>query len=345
MDVIVVTWDTLAVGAVGCFGNEWIETPTFDRLAAEGIALDRCVAPSVQTALAWRSVAEPFEIIVEAAASRWFDRATTVVEGRTGREVAPADFPVARLMQAGVDRVREPAGAAPLRLWLHGGGVDVPCEPPEGFATLYVDECDERGIPAPDLESPDWPLHPAVYAGAVSLLDHWLGTLVAELEARAAERPVLLIVAALQGAAWRTTAKRAGHADLQRMQVPAVVCPLGAVPGWSDFVGERIRRPVSLAGLAGTIAEACGDAAAPTWRNLLGDPYGDAEVAFQTAAGSRGLWSPTWIALQPNGEPAPALQLFVQPDDSHCVNDVAGEYRDAADRLAARLQELTSAGG
>lgn len=342
MDVIVVTWDVLAAGAIGCYGNEWIETPTFDRLAADGVVLDRCVAPSVQAALAWRTAAGPFEIIAEAGASHWFDRALAIVDGATGRDVRPADFPVAKLMQAGVERVRGQAAETPLRLWLHGAGVAVPCEPPEGFATLYVDECDERGIPAPDLESPDWAEHPAVYAGAVSLLDHWLGTLMAELEGRASARPALLIIAALQGAAWRTNAVRGGNPELLRMHVPALVCPLGMVQGWSDFAGERVRQPVSLAGLAGTVAEACGEVGGATWRSLLEDPRGDAEVAFRTAAGSRGLWSNAWFALQPAGEPAPALQLYVQPDDFAAVNDVASQHPDEAERLTARLQELTA---
>jgi arylsulfatase A-like enzyme len=41
MKVLVIVARGLNVGYLGCFGNAWVETPTLDRLAAEGVVFDR----------------------------------------------------------------------------------------------------------------------------------------------------------------------------------------------------------------------------------------------------------------------------------------------------------------
>ena len=48
MYAVIVSFDSLATNSIGCYGNEWIETPHLDRLAANTIAatLDCCDAGS-----------------------------------------------------------------------------------------------------------------------------------------------------------------------------------------------------------------------------------------------------------------------------------------------------------
>jgi len=41
MQAIVLTFDHLPVGFLGCYGNDWIETPNFDRLAAESVVFEQ----------------------------------------------------------------------------------------------------------------------------------------------------------------------------------------------------------------------------------------------------------------------------------------------------------------
>src|SRR5262245_51415889 len=41
MRILVVEARGLHIGFLGCYGNEWIATPNFDRLAAEGVVFDR----------------------------------------------------------------------------------------------------------------------------------------------------------------------------------------------------------------------------------------------------------------------------------------------------------------
>ena len=343
MDVVVVTWDALAASAIGCYGNEWVETPTLDGLAAAGVVLDRLLATHPATDLPpWPPIPVSFTAVCEGPAPAWLSEiapgGAEQVEGETGPTAAPASTGVARLLQAGVKALQNRADGIPLRLWLHGQGVDCPCEPPAGFATLYTEECDERGLPAPDLESEDWRLHPAVYAGAVSLLDHWLGTLVAALRATAGQRPTILIVTALRGVAWRTLARREGSAELMEAHVPGLIYPFGNVPGWKELSGERLRRPAALSDLSATLAEACSGVETPgSWLKQVALPHQSSEVVVRTKAGSALLWNSDWLAIQPAGPDQP-LQLFQQPDDAGAVNDLAAQRPEVAERLSERLR-------
>src|SRR5437762_11961637 len=55
MRVLVLVVRGLHLGYVGCYGNEWVETPTLDRLAAEGIVFDQHYADQPDAAGALRA--------------------------------------------------------------------------------------------------------------------------------------------------------------------------------------------------------------------------------------------------------------------------------------------------
>lgn len=55
MKVVVITARGLGPAHLGCYGNEWVETPAFDRLAAEGVVFDNHFADRPDTAGAWAS--------------------------------------------------------------------------------------------------------------------------------------------------------------------------------------------------------------------------------------------------------------------------------------------------
>ncbi|MBM4074150.1 MAG: hypothetical protein FJ267_00725, partial [Planctomycetes bacterium] len=71
MQAIVVTFDQFATSAMGCYGNEWVETPNFDRLAAEGIVFDQHFAEHIGDStgmgfgtgrLPWDGSSRPYEL-------------------------------------------------------------------------------------------------------------------------------------------------------------------------------------------------------------------------------------------------------------------------------------------
>src|SRR5205809_5229954 len=55
MRVLVLVVRGLHLGYVGCYGNEWVQTPNLDRLAAEGIVFDQHYADQPDAAGAQRA--------------------------------------------------------------------------------------------------------------------------------------------------------------------------------------------------------------------------------------------------------------------------------------------------
>jgi arylsulfatase A-like enzyme len=55
-NVVCLAIDRLHVGYLGAYGNTWIQTPTFDRLAAESFVLDRATIESPDLAMQYRSL-------------------------------------------------------------------------------------------------------------------------------------------------------------------------------------------------------------------------------------------------------------------------------------------------
>ncbi len=55
-NVICLAIDRLQVGYIGAYGNTWVNTPSFDRLAAESFVFDRAIIDSPQLDIAYRSV-------------------------------------------------------------------------------------------------------------------------------------------------------------------------------------------------------------------------------------------------------------------------------------------------
>lgn len=43
MNFVVVMFDTLRADYLGCYGNEWVETPTLDGLARQSAVFDRAI--------------------------------------------------------------------------------------------------------------------------------------------------------------------------------------------------------------------------------------------------------------------------------------------------------------
>jgi len=234
MQAIVVTFDRLATTAIGCYGNEWIETPHFDRLASQAVVFDRHFAEHVGVSVGmgfgtghlpknasarsyefespWSMLTNiagiELDLLTESDTVPWSmvlnKTSSTLIAARPEPDPKPDEIPFACLVQAARERLVAPRGEASRVVWLHSAGVPEPWLPPEGFATLYFDEYEERGCEMTSVTRDNWGTHPAAYAGYVSLLDHWLGELVTAVEAASKTEPTLLVVTAARGGDWMT---------------------------------------------------------------------------------------------------------------------------------------------
>jgi arylsulfatase A-like enzyme len=169
MHAVVLTFDRLPAHMIGCYGNEWIETPGFDALAVVSNVFERHLVelpgPAGASHPWWTG---RFEFFSRATGTTVFEtlaaggvRCRMVTEraeglpeqgldsiervaGSHGMDVPHADVPFARLIQRGQELIAEFDAEHSELLWLHSEGIPSPWLPPEFFAGLYLDELEDR---------------------------------------------------------------------------------------------------------------------------------------------------------------------------------------------------------
>ena len=170
---VVVSFDRLHTGFLGCCGNDWIETPNLDRLAVQAVLFDQHFCDNLDPAAAnhaWWTGQHQFPLtedqqrespsFVDTLHARGV-RTTLIVEsdgrdetsiappfgevvtvcGSDGFDVVENETPFARVVRRCRDWFRETAGeTGPALLWIKSRGIPTPWVPPQAFAELYLDE-------------------------------------------------------------------------------------------------------------------------------------------------------------------------------------------------------------
>ena len=173
MNAVVLTFNRWHLGMLGCYGNPWIETPCFDRLAMQSVLFDRHFSPSSAgeaTAESWLTgryslpashpVCPPWERLQQADVDVCLCGETRAVKS-FARDLLPADgvievagetSPVAQLhdwpFPQLVSQVQQLADELPQDvgnrlLWLWSAGIGEPWLTPREVAVLYLDEEDD----------------------------------------------------------------------------------------------------------------------------------------------------------------------------------------------------------
>ncbi|MCR4414597.1 MAG: sulfatase-like hydrolase/transferase, partial [Thermoguttaceae bacterium] len=179
MNAICLVIDRLHLGYLGAYGNTWIQTPAFDRLAAEGFTFDQAWidGPGLDQvcASAWRGQ-HPLEspagpsladlvrglgvpailmtdepaVVRHASAAGFSDvlELETPTAGSLATEVE--DTHLARCFARLIDRLESLRG--PFWLWCHWRGLGGPWDAPVAFRRAYADADDQsedawHGIP------------------------------------------------------------------------------------------------------------------------------------------------------------------------------------------------------
>jgi arylsulfatase A-like enzyme len=168
---VVVSFDRLHAGHIGCCGNDWIETPNLDRLAAEAVVFDQHFAENLDLQAAnhawWtgrcqfpldeagQRASPPFVetlhrhgvktcLVVESDGSDDTAIAPPFGEvitsrGRDGFDVNEDETPFARAVMRCEEWLRESAPrSGPELLWIKSRGVPLPWVAPQEFADLYL---------------------------------------------------------------------------------------------------------------------------------------------------------------------------------------------------------------
>ncbi len=422
---VVVTFDRLHAGFLGCYGNDWIETPTFDRLATESVVFDQHFCENLDPAAAnhawWTGAPQfPFDEIQQRRCPSFIDelnsrsvRTCLMIEsdgrgdmavappfgevltaaGHDGFDVPEHETPFAQTVERCIERLQESAGQEGAELlWIKSSGVPVPWIPPQAFAELYLDEFglsedrdddaeavateqdfgvdtataspeDGPSVAGPD-RSLDWRYATAMYAAYMTLLDRWLGRLLATLAATPGwEQPLLIVTT---GAGQPLGENGALEDEMLPLRSESIQTPLWVrVPG-SDQGGTRRQCLAQAVDLAPTLTEwLCGTGAnagfaikrhaqsgstslLPWIRNETVTPR--EFVVLGKGREEWGIRTPNFYYVEsgdrnPESGVFPA-RLFEKPHDRWDQSDVLSQYPQVAEDLRGILcraiNELTS---
>jgi len=252
MNAICLVIDRLHAGFLGAYGNSWISTPAFDRLACESFVFDQALIDSPNLAPLYRGywqgchamgpaeAAERRPSLAEALDDAGAHTALLTDERLVAEHAAAVDFD--ELIELDPPWEPQPAGdlesthlakcfaeavswlgraEGPFLLWCHFGGLGTAWDAPAEFRGRYWEEGDPEppeGAEVPDrLLAEDYDpdeLLAAVqaYAGQVTLLDTCLGALDEDLAETGLKPQTLLVVTSPRGLPLGEH-RRLGHAD------------------------------------------------------------------------------------------------------------------------------------
>lgn len=354
---LVITFDQFPASILGCYGNEWIETPEIDRLAANGMVADECWADRtgpasaedlfsanrLVSALKERSVRTYLFLEAESQVDFTgiaFDQ-RQVIRGELGPTAKPDRIPLAQLVQkATAAWSKEQAAGNACLIWIHARGIMVPAFPPAGFADLYQDEFEDREVNFEKMSEDERWHHPAVTAGMASLLDHWIGRFFSSLGGDAESPAGLKVLTAAQGVPWQRLPNSFGPLDelcSQSAHVPWVIQTVGDAR-FNSFNGTRTDRLCSPRDLGHCLER---------WFH---ENFESADEKSQiTTIGPSGNYRITtkdWSAIfpatvAPTTENDPQPLLFRRPEDAWEVNNLAEVSPEVVARLRGLFQETT----
>lgn len=323
MKALVVVLRGLPAGAIGPYGNRWIETPTLGALAARGVVYD------------WHFAAQPH------------------LGGRYDFAAGPGLDEVlhaagAPVVRAGLDTAAEAlaarAGEGRWLLWVEHD-LRPPWDIAEEILEAYFasppeadDEEEEEDSLEPLLDPPAGPLDPAddalfrrlqtTFAAAVTQAD-----LALEAVLEAAGEDVLVVVTS----DWGQALGEHGAVGAAPLHEEVVHVPL-ILAGPGCPAGRRVEALTASVDLAATLAAYFGVALSDMHGHDLrpGAPPPAREHVCVGDGDEWGVRTAVWYLRLPRGGEPP--RLYVKPDDRCEVNDVAQHHPDLAESLERTLR-------
>ncbi len=388
MQAVIVSFDSLATNSLGCYGNEWIETPSFDQLAATGAVFDRHFLDTLgpMAGMAWstgqhsllpansppisigsllRTGNVESQLIAAGDLQCWqqsfeFDNVIRV-HGREGIGTKPDEIPFAEVVKAAISERKQSTTTKQAKLlWVHAPGPGIP---PEGFDALYFEDFEERGQDLSDLSDEERSRHPAVYAGSVSLLDHWLGELLAQGATDVVEEPLLVIVTAATGFGWQQikqsklnpASSKALTLGDQLTRIPLVLSVTrdARFPNLNSLRSDRL---VQTCDLAPTLIDWFdlahftdqGPYPGRSWlRELTEDVPARSAVWYGDGLQTKAIRTNDWLCIQANAIDSQVdlsqsnqtnqTALFFKPEDIWDVNDIASQQPEVVAELLSQI--------
>ncbi len=349
--VLVVSFDRWPWPALGCYGHEWIDTPSWDQFAAEGFLFDRCVATINKDARAhetlWNNfrlgmASTPATLLHESGASplgndlHW--NQVREIVGNDAADAPLGERSFARLVQAAIGELQSKSPAdSPRLVWVHGVGLPERCPVSRAALELYAADFAEEGLQLAAMTDEELVDHELTRATALSLLDHWLGELLDA--ARSLPGRKWMTVFAWEGAIWEPAPRPTpliAPFDPQQAQVPWIVAGDDIDPGRTLAL---VTTGDVLPTIAGWLQHPVQESASE--KNLASLIAGDVNTVHPDVMVQQedrgGLWTADDLTLLArSGDADGDVQRYLWPEDGYAINNIAAQTPDiAAERLAA----------
>ncbi|MGL6076609.1 MAG: sulfatase family protein [Fimbriiglobus sp.] len=375
MRTLIVVARQCPIGAIGAYGNDWIATPTLDRLAAEGITWDQHLSDHPQPAAAnraWRTglhqtpgiprEAHQAEDLLEAlnrAGTKTILIEQSGVESlpefyagwqeRFDARPSPADGTPIDLLLTVLPEVASHLGESWL-LWLDWNAFGRPWYIPAEVFGAYIDEEETAEEPVPawadpptgwfdrdDLES--WEYLHRSFAAAMTTFDVQLGQVLAKLEELGLLKETRILFTTDHG----TPLGEHGQIGIHTPQMHEELVHLPLIvkePG--GLGGKRITRVTQPADLMPTILR---------WHGIsvpdgldgedLQTSQSHREAIGGLVQGDLGEWylrTADRHLILPMGDDERGVQMYQKPEDRWEVNNLRASYLEETEELEARLR-------
>ncbi len=368
---IVLIIDRLGAAYLGPYGNTWLETQGFNRLASTSLLCEQMLTNSPGLATVYRSywqgdvagyslpqlaknagcktvLVTDDEEIAKLPGAADFDELHLVATPATTKpadDVAETAF--IRLMEAAIAQLETWRDSPePQLLWIHARAMNGPWDAPLELRQQFADEDDP--LPSETVEpphemlpadhDPDQVLSVAhAYAAQVSVVDFGLQALLSAIDELPQRDSLLLAVTSPRGYPLGEHL-RIGECD------QALYSELLHVPGFVRFPKQegalaRTQELIQPADLFATIVDAV------NWSTLResneqsllrivrGEPAIRRDIACATAPNQRLIRTAAWQLRVINETESDRHELYAKPDDRYEFNDIATRATDIIRQL------------
>jgi len=371
---IVLVIDRLGAGWLGPYGNSWLDTPNFNRLAARSVLCDTVIADTADLAVGYRGfwtgqhamqpdgarlpsladaasaaglhaalVTDDPHIVVYPQAAGFGQR--QLLPDLSRRTAAEAIEQTALYSFFDAARTALQEQKRPFLLWLHARGMTGPWDAPLELRYQFADEEDPDppsfvqppNLLLPQGFDPDQLLgFVHAYAGQVALADMCLGMLLDCLADHSLASETTLIVTSPRGYPLGEH-RRIGPCD-EALYGELLHVPLMVqFPDYAHALTRtgRIMQPGDVYSLLANAQTSS------LVRELTGsEPTTAHNLACATGPDQRAIRTPAWFLRESPGEEGPRRELFAKPDDRWEANEVSSRCGDVVELLAAELDRF-----
>jgi arylsulfatase A-like enzyme len=377
MKVVVLHVTGLHLGHVGCYGNDWVDTPSIDCLAAEGVVFDQHFADKVSgQRSAWTGHYELPGVDAHASTQ---PKAASLADILAGQGVSFAWIDSTQLSEKRViaRTVKQLAKVERGVVWVDLPTLLPPWQVPDELLDRYfeaaaMDEEGEEGDQEKDDSTERQPLTPLVdpvtgpidqrdftlldqlhftYAAAVTQTDAWIGAWLDELDALRGQ--VVVIVTSDRGLALGEHGTVGDHRPWLHEEVSHVPLVM-RLPG-PTTAGRRVAALTQPVDLFATLLETLevpipdchGRSLLPLARGQVARVRGYAVSGWQLDdALDWILRTPEWAFVLPlrtkPGDSVRGSQLYIKPDDRWEMNDVAQHHLERVEQFEKLLHAFVA---